>query len=172
MGWKKLSAILGGIASALAILTYFGLQPHHSSDGGSSQTYQNSGENYPVQPATTRPIVIPTTHAPVVVRTTTPSTPRATAVRTTAGPPRTGTGVVQVPAGQSLKVYNGPALTATWVTSVPAGTRVTILCTAYGGAVTDPSDNHTSNLWDRISSGFVPDVYIDTGTNDPVAPPC
>ena len=181
MGWKKLSAILGTVASLLAILAYFGLQPHHSPDGGgSSQTYQNSGQNYPVQPATTRPGVVTTTRAPTVVRTTTaprPTTTRTTArptptpTRTTASPPRPGTGVVQGPAGQNLKVYNAASLTATVVSSVPVGATVTILCTVYGGAATNTS-GHTSNLWDRISSGFVADVFIYTGTNDPVAPPC
>lgn len=179
MGWKRLSAILGGVASMLAILAYFGLQPGSSSHGddGSSGSFDNAGHDYPVEPTTTRPAVIRTTPTPHIVPTTpsrpivTRTTVSPTPVRPAASLPRKGTGVVTGPSGNSLKVYSSPSLAAAVVASVPVGSTVAILCTVYGTAATNTS-GHTSNLWDRISSGFVADVFIYTGTNDPVAPTC
>jgi LasA protease len=48
---------------------------------------------------------------------------------------------------------------------------VSIVCTARGEQVS--AGGSSSDLWDRISSGgFVPDVQVDTGSNDPVMPAC
>jgi hypothetical protein len=147
VGWKKLAGILGGVASVLAILTYFGIQPHSRSD---------ASDNPRPAPANTLPAAVTT---------------RPTLVRTTAAQVRAATGVVEGPAGSTLHVYSGPSMTSMVINSVPVGATVTIMCTVYGGAATNLA-GQTSNLWDRISTGYVPDVDVNTGTNNPVAPPC
>lgn len=50
------------------------------------------------------------------------------------------------------------------------GTMVQIECTIYWFEVTGPYG--TSTLWDFIGTGYVPDSYLYTGTNMPVAPGC
>ena len=56
------------------------------------------------------------------------------------------------------------------VGSIKPGESVQIRCTAKGFAVTGPYG--TSDLWDFVGIGYVPDSYLYTGTNDPVASPC
>ncbi|MBC6468936.1 hypothetical protein HKK74_26085 [Actinomadura alba] len=49
--------------------------------------------------------------------------------------------------------------------------NVIIECTVRGQTVTGTYG--TSDLWNRVGSGhFIPDVYLNTGSNDPVAPAC
>jgi hypothetical protein len=51
---------------------------------------------------------------------------------------------------------------------------VTIECTVQGEAVQD-SFGVTITLWDRISrpfTGYVSDVFVDTGGTAPTAPTC
>jgi hypothetical protein len=84
---------------------------------------------------------------------------------------RTGVGIVTVPAGTYLYVHTTPYLNAPVTQGLTSGTTVEILCTVYSQPVGRP-DGSASTLWDRISTGFVPDAYVNTGTNDPVAPAC
>lgn len=56
------------------------------------------------------------------------------------------------------------------VGSLSPGTLVQISCTSYAGAITGPFG--TSTLWDFVGTGYVPDPYLYTGTNLPVAPNC
>ena len=83
---------------------------------------------------------------------------------------------IVAPEGYDINVYWGLDLSATVVASLPHGYRVQILCTAQGAPVTR-SDGLTSSLWDGVSigegvGGFVPDVYVYTGTEQPVMPNC
>lgn len=68
-------------------------------------------------------------------------------------------------------VYLEPYLAAGVVGQLLAGTPVSIFCTAFGETVVR-ADGASSDLWDNIGYGFVPDVVVDTGTAEPVAPPC
>jgi hypothetical protein len=72
----------------------------------------------------------------------------------------------------SANVHQSPALDSTAVGQLEAGTPVEILCTAQGDTVTRTADGVTSSLWDRISAGYVPDVAIDTGTDQATMGPC
>lgn len=81
-------------------------------------------------------------------------------------------GTVAVPQGDSSLYVHQAASTTSRVTSeLMAGTHVAIRCTMQGEVVTR-SDGAASSLWDRIDTGFVPDEWIDTGTDQPTAGPC
>jgi hypothetical protein len=79
-----------------------------------------------------------------------------------------------------LLVQKAPNLFAPSVGSVSYHTTVHIVCTKDGDAVTGPGNGGktvTSRLWDYIQSspsppGFVPDVWVYTGTTNPKAPSC
>lgn len=72
--------------------------------------------------------------------------------------------------GPNLLVRSGPSTGATIVGSVPDGKLVTISCQKRGSTVTGTYG--TSDLWDRISGGYVADAYIYTGSDGRVAPTC
>ena len=79
-----------------------------------------------------------------------------------------------------LLVQKAPNLSAPSVGSVPYDTTVHIFCTKDGDPVTGPGNDGrttTSRLWDYIQSstsphGFVPDVWVDTGSTKPEARSC
>jgi len=74
-------------------------------------------------------------------------------------------------AGSPLTVRSGPGSTYPSVGSVSDGTAVTISCQAVGTLVSGTYG--TSRLWDRIGSGrYVSDAYVNTGSDDQVAPTC
>lgn len=52
-----------------------------------------------------------------------------------------------------------------------AGETVEIQCTDIGEWLSNP-DGMESDLWDFIGYGYVPDVVVDTGTSQAVAPLC
>jgi hypothetical protein len=83
---------------------------------------------------------------------------------------------IVAPEGYDINIYWGLDSSAPVVASLPHGYQVQILCTAQGASVTR-SDGVTSSLWDGVSigegvGGFVPDVYVYTGTEQPVMPNC
>lgn len=71
-------------------------------------------------------------------------------------------GEVQVP----VNIYQSPYLDSTVVGHLEAGAIIEILCTARGDAVTHVASGMTSNLWNGVSGGYVPDVVVYTGTNE------
>jgi len=76
-------------------------------------------------------------------------------------------GRVEVPQGYgSLYVHTAPSLSASTVAALAGGAAVQIQCTTQGEAVGG------SSLWDWIGTGYVPDAYIYTGTNQPTMPSC
>ncbi|MEU5261141.1 SH3 domain-containing protein [Amycolatopsis sp. NPDC021455] len=76
-------------------------------------------------------------------------------------------GTVMTPAD----VHLAPSLSSSIVGQLDTGVTVEILCTAQGEIVRTP-DGHTSGLWDMTGAGFVPDVVIDTGTDQATTGPC
>lgn len=80
-------------------------------------------------------------------------------------------GQVQVLPGYRLAVYRFPRLDAPIVGYLENGTVVDIICTARGTPVVG-NYGQVSDLWNGIDGGFVPDVFLFTGTNDPTMPPC
>ena len=83
----------------------------------------------------------------------------------------TASGFVLVPQGKRAKVFTEPSLSSTVVSSLPRGAAVQILCTAQGDTVVSDS-GATSTLWDKTQYGYLPDVLVDTGTDQPVADSC
>jgi hypothetical protein len=75
--------------------------------------------------------------------------------------------------GLGVYLRPNPARTAS-IGSVPEGATVSIQCTARGETVSGPFG--PTDLWDYVlyngQAGYVSDGYVNTGTNDPVAPNC
>lgn len=81
------------------------------------------------------------------------------------------TGIVRTGSGGPLNVRSGPGTSNAVVGKAGHQARVIVECTARGETVTGTYG--TSNLWNRIGAGnWVPDVYLYTGSDDPVAPAC
>lgn len=82
-------------------------------------------------------------------------------------------GYIIVPEGYTANVMELPYSGAAVVTSLPAGAMVQIVCTVQGDSVTSPLTGFTSSLWNgTMDGGFIPDVYVDTGTTQPTMPNC
>ena len=87
--------------------------------------------------------------------------------------PEYATGIVVAPQGDSaVYVYEQPSGSSTEVAEVADGATISILCTAQGDVVTNSDSGQTSSLWDGTSDGFIPDVYVDTGTNQATMGSC
>jgi hypothetical protein len=75
--------------------------------------------------------------------------------------------------GIGLHLRPSPARTAS-IGTVPEGATVSIVCTTRGETVSGPFG--PTDLWDYVvyngQAGYVSDGYVNTGTNDPVAPSC
>lgn len=83
------------------------------------------------------------------------------------------TGTIMAPQGDTtLYVFEQPSLNSPVVAEIADGTTIGILCTAEGDVVTNPDTGQSSSLWDSTSEGFVPDVDVDTGTNQPTMGSC
>ncbi|MCO6010081.1 hypothetical protein NE236_34445 [Actinoallomurus purpureus] len=81
-------------------------------------------------------------------------------------------GAIMVPAGYTAAlVHAGQWLNTPVTARLVRGTRVRIYCTVQGGLVAGPT-GHQSTLWDRIDGGYIPDVDVDTGTQQPVRGNC
>lgn len=82
-------------------------------------------------------------------------------------------GIVMAPQGyNALDVFEQPSLSSSVVAEIADGTTIGILCTAEGDVVTNTDNGQSSSLWDSTSEGFVPDVYVDTETNQPTMGSC
>jgi hypothetical protein len=87
-------------------------------------------------------------------------------------PPASGvaTGTV-INGGEKITIRNGPGASYGRIGWLAPGAVVSFSCYEQGSAVTGPDGTET--IWDRlISGGFVPDVWIYTGSNEPVVPAC
>ncbi len=144
--WKVIGGVLGGLAALVTILTYFGIQPskHDPGQSSSETLYSTNGVYSP-------------------------------GVQTYPGAyfGSSGySGMVEAPSGASLNVHSSPTLSSSIVGSLQAGTYVLIVCTVNNGGTATGMSGTSSRLWDKISTGFVPDISIDTGVDEPVQPPC
>jgi hypothetical protein len=82
-------------------------------------------------------------------------------------------GIVMAPQGFSaLDVFEQPSLSSPVVAEIAGGADIDILCTVEGDVVTNPVNGQSSSLWDSTSEGYVPDVYVSTGTNQPTMGSC
>jgi hypothetical protein len=110
---------------------------------------------------------------------TSSATPPDTASATPASPSPTDTsnvvvtGVVRAPQGYStIYAHAQPYQSSSVVAQVADGTSIGILCTAQGDVVTNSDNGQSSSLWDGTRDGYIPDVYIDTGTNQATMGSC
>jgi hypothetical protein len=71
----------------------------------------------------------------------------------------------------TVDAYESPDLDAAVTSHLYAGDIVEIYCTVQGEAVTDDT-GFISSLWNGTNAGFVPDVAVDTGTDQATMPPC
>lgn len=72
-----------------------------------------------------------------------------------------------------LNVRSAPSATSQKVGTVADHSRVVITCYARGAVFSGGPYQLRSDLWNRLDSGgFVTDTMLDTGSNDPVVPPC
>lgn len=82
---------------------------------------------------------------------------------------------VQMEAGYEhyvVKVHSAPFRIASTVGRLVHGASVEIVCTVQGDVVTT-RDGRSSSLWDRISpDGYMADVYLNTGSDQPQMPLC
>jgi hypothetical protein len=117
--------------------------------------------------------------SPTVPATAAHSAPPAQSSAPYPSPPPTNTssqiatGTVMAPQGDSaLYVFQQPSLSSSHVAEIADGATIGILCTTEGDVVANPDTGQSSSLWDGTSEGFVPDVYVDTGTNQPTMGAC
>jgi hypothetical protein len=83
------------------------------------------------------------------------------------------TGTIYTPQGYStIYVYSQPSQSSSVVASVADGVTIGILCTAQGDVVTNDDTGQSSSLWDGTSEGYIPDVYVDTGTDQATMTNC
>ncbi|MFB9429965.1 peptidoglycan DD-metalloendopeptidase family protein [Streptoalloteichus tenebrarius] len=74
--------------------------------------------------------------------------------------------------GGTVNLRSGPGTSYDVVGTVRDGDVVQIVCTARGDELTGPWGNR-NNVWDRLTNGrWISDAFVDTGTNEPVAPAC
>lgn len=80
-------------------------------------------------------------------------------------------GTVQVPAGLvSLYAWSAPSLQSTPQTELQQDDRVEIECTAQGQVVDNGVEQ--SSLWNYTKYGYIPDVYLYTGSSQAKKPAC
>ncbi|WP_133847728.1 hypothetical protein [Labedaea rhizosphaerae] len=80
------------------------------------------------------------------------------------------TGTVHTDSGASVNVHSGPYTSSSVTGSVANGATVTITCQTHGDTVTGKYG--TSDIWDKISTGYITDTYVYTGSDGTVAPAC
>jgi hypothetical protein len=117
--------------------------------------------------------------SPAPAAATTAAVPADTASAAPASPSPSDTsnvlaaGTIQAPQGYStIYVYEQPSLSSSVVAEIADGTTIDILCTAQGDVVTNSDSGQSSSLWDGTSEGFIPDVYVYTGTDQATMGSC
>ncbi|GAA4963415.1 hypothetical protein WHI96_19575 [Pseudonocardia tropica] len=78
---------------------------------------------------------------------------------------------VLVPAGQGALIYSNPLSTAPTVGQANSGVLINLFCSVQGEYVVN-SQNVGSTLWYRTETGYIPDVNLNTGTNQSVTAGC
>jgi LasA protease len=81
------------------------------------------------------------------------------------------TGTVDAGANSTVNLRSGPGLDHGVTGTVADGAVVSIQCTARGGTV--QGNWGATDLWNRLVDGdWISDGFVDTGSNEPVAPAC
>ena len=142
--WVRLPCFaVGAVLVVAAVVLGFGNSPHSAG---------------PAQPA-----------APVAV--TASASPASSATKDNSS--MVATGIVMTPSGYStLYVHEQPSLSSAAVAQISEGATIDILCTAQGDVVTNTDTGQSSSLWDGTTNGYVPDVFVDTGTDQATMGSC
>jgi hypothetical protein len=75
--------------------------------------------------------------------------------------------------GGSLDVRAQPSTTAQLLGTIRNGTKMVITCFVHGQMFAGGPFGGASDIWNkREGAGFVTDRMLDTGSDDPVVPPC
>ncbi|GGS22519.1 M23 family metallopeptidase [Actinokineospora fastidiosa] len=81
------------------------------------------------------------------------------------------TGTVDAGSNTYVNLRSGPGLNYTITGRANDGEVVSIVCTTRGGSVQGLWG--TTDLWNRLPNGsFISDGFVNTGSNEPVAPAC
>lgn len=82
--------------------------------------------------------------------------------------------VVTVNTGSfDLNIRSAPSMTSQKIGTVANHSRVVITCYARGTVFVGGPYQLRTDLWNRLDSGgYVTDAMLDTGSNDPIVPPC
>ena len=87
-----------------------------------------------------------------------------------ASPAFAATGTVHTDSGGALTVRSSPSTSAGSVGTIADGTAVTITCQTNGSTV--DGKYGTSDIWDKVGTGYISDAYVYTGSDGRVAPDC
>lgn len=103
-----------------------------------------------------------------------PSTSSTTSTSTSLSPSTPTTGP-SFPLLDGASVEAGPTTSSAPfgpppAASVQPGQEVQIECASYGDS--ESADGATSNVWDYTSTGWIADVYVNTGTTSPAGDSC
>jgi molecular chaperone DnaK len=71
-----------------------------------------------------------------------------------------------------IGVFSEPCMCSSVEYSLDPGDVVEILCTIQGEPVQNTGSGQVSTLWNGVDGGYVPDVMLYTGTDQPTMPPC
>jgi hypothetical protein len=70
-------------------------------------------------------------------------------------------------------VYAAPSTFSQVVVALDNGAAVYIVCTTHGETVSSSPTGVSSDLWNYTTlGGYIPDVVVDTGSDQPVSPEC
>ncbi len=85
-----------------------------------------------------------------------------------------GSATVTVNTGsRDLNIRSAPSAESQKIGTLPDGARIVITCYARGAVFSGGPYRMSTDLWNRLpDGGFVTDAMLDTGSDDPVVPPC
>jgi hypothetical protein len=151
--WRRIAG-LAGAPLAVAVVTLVGCATSTGPSGGAYGLDEPAMATSPSAPAANGG-----RHGPEQPSLVPPETPAASAPGRILGDTT------------PVSAYSAPSTGAAVVGRFSDGDVVSIVCTARGDQVT--AGGFVSDLWDRISGGgFLPDVQVDTGSDDPAMPAC
>ena len=175
--WVRLPCFsVGAVLVVLAIGLGIVYDPVPSATTASNRTTHTvTMPATPTQPS--QPPTPPATSPSPTPPATSPSpTPSATSPSPTDTPDNStplATGTIMANQGDNaVYVYQQPSGSSSTVAEVANGATVSLLCTVQGDVVTRSDNGLSSSLWDGTSDGYIPDVYVDTGTNQPTMGSC
>jgi hypothetical protein len=142
-GWVTFWTAVGALGTVAAVVVAVTMRGGPSSGSASDYTQPSS-------------YVQPSSYAP-------PPRPADLPTRTPRAPDDcTCIGTVRVSPGKLAKVLDAPYGGAEVVDRLRSGEKVRVFCITNGDPVRSSLTGSSSNLWDKIPQGYIPDVLLDT----------